>query len=233
MLDLALRHPARDDFLDACLQAWPQKSATNKTRMWNHLTRRYLTITERRVQPTPFLRMYEKLQGTPAADELIFYQLCLSTPLVLRTLRSLARDALLNTGEARFTRYHLEQILVGIFGRLTQSTSERVRQILREGGRLRQEGEQYIARGGCPRDAVLGFGLYADSERLGWRSPASAVIVAEADIAAAFLCTRPLLIAGLQRLANLGHCEYHSHGGTDQVQLRHANLEEFVHAWAC
>ncbi len=69
MLDLAQRHSDRGEFFDACLRALPQKSDTNKTRMWNHLTRRYLVIAENRVQPTAFLRMYAKVQATPAADE--------------------------------------------------------------------------------------------------------------------------------------------------------------------
>jgi hypothetical protein len=40
-----------------------------------------------------------------------------------------------------------------------------------------------------------------------------------------------LLIAGVNKLATKGHCEYHRHGSTDQVQLIHQSLEEYVDAW--
>lgn len=147
--------------------------------------------------------MYAKLQGSEAANDLIFFQLCRTTPLVLEVLRNLARDALLNTGEAHFSKYHLNQILTEIFGHVTQSTSERVRQILRDAGRISQEGNSYIARSGLPADGVLGFGLYMDAGRFGWRAPSSQSIVQEADIAAAFLTNRPLLAQGIQRLAKI------------------------------
>jgi hypothetical protein len=146
-------------------------------------------------------------------------------------LRSLARDALVHTGQARFTKYHLDQILANIFGRVTKSTSERVRQILREAGRLQLEKKEYIATSYVPIDAVLAYGLYNDAEHWGWRAPSSQTVMDAADVTATFLCTRPLLLQGIQRLAEQGHIEYHRHGNTDQIQLVYSSLEEFVNAW--
>jgi hypothetical protein len=143
----------------------------------------------------------------------------------------LAQDALLDTGSATFTKFHLDQILTSLFGRLTKSTSERVLQILREAGCLQKKGQEYVVTSSCPSDSVLGYGLYADAERHGWRAPSSHVVLGESDITAAFLCNRPLLVGGVQRLARLGHCDYHTHGSTDQIQLIHQNLQEFVDAW--
>ena len=231
MLELACQDRERDWVREQCIQQWPQASVVNKEKMWNHLSRRYLQIQDNEIVETPFLVLYRHLAAEQEKLDLISYQLCQSTQLLLDVLRSLAKDALLNTGAASFTKSHLDQILAALFGHVTKSTSERVRQILRETGRLRLEGQNYVATSRCPVDAVLGVGLYSDAERHGWRAPSAFVVVAESDITATFLCNRPLLIAGIQRLAQLGHCEYHTHGSTDQIQLVHRSLREFVDAW--
>jgi hypothetical protein len=231
MLNLACQEQQRDHVREACIKKWPQKSTTNKEKMWNHLSRRYLEIMNGTITVTPFLRVYHGLPAEQEKLDLIFYQLCQTTPLLLEVLRSLAKDTLLNTGTASFTRFHLDQILASRFGHVTKSTSERVRQILRESGRLQLEGQKYIAKSSCPSIAVLGFGLYADAEHHGWRAPSTGIVLADSDIAAAFLCNRPLLIGGIEQLARRGHWEYHTHSNTDQIQLAHGSLQEFVNAW--
>ena len=231
MLQKACAEQARDRVRAECIAEWPQASAANKEKMWNHLSRRYLEIENDAIVRTPFITMYQTSRSEKERFELIFYQLCQSTPLLLRVLRALAQDTLLDTGSATFTKFHLDQILTSLFGRVTKSTSERVRQILRQAGRLQQQGREYLATSSCPSDSVLGYGLYADADRHGWRAPSSHVVLAESDVSAAFLCNRPLLVGGVQRLARLGHCDYHTHGSTDQIQLVHQNLQEFVDAW--
>jgi hypothetical protein len=231
MLGLACQDQRRDTVREACIKQWPQASATNKEKMWSHLSRRFLEVDGDKIIVTPFLQMYGGLKREQEKLDLIFYQLCQSTPLLLAVLRSLAKDKLLDTGTASFTKFHLDQILESHFGHVTRSTSERVRQILRESGRLRQDGPSYLATGSCPSDAVLGFGIYADANHHGWRAPSTAVILLDSDVTAAFLCTRPLLIGGIDRLARQGHCDYHTHGTTDQVQLVYTSLQEFVNAW--
>jgi hypothetical protein len=231
MLDLARGERHLDGLRAMCIKMWPQKSTTNKVKMWNHLSRRYLVVDDGSVSLTPFLQMYNGLNSDREKLDLVFLQLCHSTPLLLDVLRSLAKDTLLNTGSASFTKYHLDQILASHFGHVTKSTSERVRQILCESGRLRQEGQTYLATSSCPPPAVLAYGLYADAAQHGWRAPSTAVVLADSDVAATFLCNRPLLIGGIEELARRGHCEYHIHGNTDQIQLFHSGLQEFVYAW--
>jgi hypothetical protein len=232
LLDAALRIPDREGLREACVDAWPQRSATNKSRMWIHLANRYLVFEDDRAVATPFLRLFQKLHGNDqAALDLMFFRLCQTTPVVLATLRALTTDALRSTGQASFTKYHLDQLLESIFGRVTKSTCERVRQILIHAGRLKLVDKTYVAMADCPATAVLGYALYTEAGSEGWRAPSSAALLERSDLAAAFLCSRPLLVNGLQSLSGAGHCAYHRHGQTDQIQLIYQDAEEFVDAW--
>src|SRR5947208_8854063 len=111
MLDFACQERQRDRVREACVKRWPQASTTNKEKMWNHLSRRYLRIDDNTIVATPFLQMYQGLTKEQEKLDLVFYQLCQTTPLLLEVLRSLAKDTLLDTGTASFTRFHLDQIL--------------------------------------------------------------------------------------------------------------------------
>jgi hypothetical protein len=233
MLDRALEDRDRDAVREACLNGgWPQPSMPNKIRMWTHLSNRYLIVDAGKIVETPFLSMYHKLKSHEAAQlDLMFYQLCRTTPVLLETLRSLAAGTLFNTGQASFTKYHLDQLLESLFGRITKSTCERIRQILVHAGRFILEGRTYIAKTSCPAEAVLGYALYADAERNGWRAPSSQTVTDQGDLSAIFLCSRPLLVAGIHRLSGQGYCELHRHGQTDQIQLMYRDLRSFVDAW--
>jgi hypothetical protein len=217
---------------DYCLENWLQKSTTNKIRMWSHLSNRFFDIEGGQIVHTPFLEMYSKVKDSPRDSlDLIFFQLCRRTPLVYQTLHSLAAGSFQNTGEAIFSKYHLDQLLENIFGHIPQSTCERVRQILIKAGRLTLINGNYIATAYCPSESILGFGIYHDAEMNGWRAPSTMTMMDQGTFAATFLCNRPLLIAGINRLAAKGHCEYHRHGNTDQVQFIHQSLAEYVNAW--
>lgn len=233
MLDQTSKSLDRDEVREACLnEGWPQPSMPNKIRMWTHLSNRYLKVDSGKILETPFLIMYRKLQNHETAQlDLMFYQLCQTTPVVLETLRSLATTTLFTTGQASFTKYHLDQLLTSLFGRITKSTCERIRQILIHAGRFSLKGKTYLARTGCPGEAVLGYALYSDAERYGWRAPSSQAVIDQGDLAPTFLCNRSLLIAGVQRLADRGHCEVLRHGQADQIQLSHKDLRSFVNAW--
>jgi hypothetical protein len=232
MLGCALNEISQQSIRDYCIQHWPQKSVPNKVRMWTHLSKRYLDFKAGKILRTPFLKLYGKIYTSERDDlDLIFLQLCGKTAIIFETLRSLVTDSFLNTGEAVFSKYHLDQLLEKIFGHVPQSTCERVRQILIRAGRLRMTDSNYTAKAYCPSESVLGYALYQDGERYGWRAPSTTTIMEQGTIAPAFLCNRSLLIVGVTRLASEGHCEYHRHGHTDQVQLTHRSLEEFVDAW--
>ena len=140
-------------------------------------------------------------------------------------------DSFLNTGEAVFSRYHLDQLLERKYERMPQSTRDRVRSILVKAGRLKLSKSNYSVITYCPTEAVLGYALYHDASKNGWRAPSTATVINEGTIAPIFMCNRALLIVGINKLATKGHCEYHRHGSTDQVQLIHQSLEEYVDAW--
>lgn len=232
MLESAVENSEQQTVRDYCIANWPQKSIPNKIKMWNHLSKRYFDIDAGKIVSTPFLNMYGKVKSSPQDSlDLIFFQLCHRTPLVFRTLKSLASGSFFNTGEAVFSKYHLDQLLENIFGHIPQSTCERVRQILIKAGRLTLSNSNYFASAYCPSESILGFALYHDAERNGWRAPSTNTIMNQGTIAATFLCNRPLLIAGVNRLAVKGFCEYHRHGNTDQIQLIHHSLEDYVDAW--
>ena len=232
MLNCALSYQDQQSVREYCLQKWPQKSMPNKIRMWNHLSKRYLDVEFGRIIQTPFLMLYGKIQASFCDSlDLIFLQLCCRTPLIYKTLYSLSTDSFLNTGEAIFSKYHLDQLLENIFGHVPQSTCERVRQILIKAGRLTMSNSNYSAIAYCPSESVLGYVIYQDAELNGWRAPSTTTLMEQGMVAATFLCNRPLLITGVNRLAKQGHCEYQRHGHTDQIQLTHRSLEEFVNAW--
>jgi hypothetical protein len=191
-----------------------------------------LYFDQGRLVETPFISFYRKLSAQDQAKlQLVFFQLCQTTPVVLQTLRSLATSALFTTGQAAFTKYHLDQLLESLFGRVTKSTCERIRQILILMGRLELQGKNYVAGTSCPSDPVLGYGLYADAQKHGWRAPSTSTIVEQGDLCPTFLCSRPLLVVGLQRLSSRGACEFHKHAQTDQVQLTYPSLEHYVNVW--
>lgn len=232
MLDAAVGCSLQQSVKDYCIEKWPQESMTNKARMWNHLSKRYFNFQAGQIASTPFLKMYAKIKASPRDSlDLIFFQLCLNTPLVYQTLQSLVSGSFQNTGEAVFSKYHLDQLLEKIFGHIPQSTCERVRQILIKAGRLTLSNSNYLASAYCPSEPILGFALYHDAEFNGWRAPSTHTVMDQGTIAAAFLCNKPIFIAGVNRLAAKGHCEYHRHGNTDQIQLTHQTLEDFVYAW--
>lgn len=232
MLDYAVACPDKESLRDYCLDKWPQKSLTNKVRMWNHLSSRYLDFDSGRTVQTPFLKLYEKIRASPQdALDLIFFQLCYKTPLIFQTLRSLATDSFLNTGEAVFSKYHLDQLLENIFGHIPKSTCERICQILIKAGRLTLSNSNYSAKAYCPSESVLGYALYQDAETYGWRAPSTTILMEHGTVTTIFLCNRPLFISGINHLASKGHCEYHQLGQMDQIQLTHRSLEDFVNAW--
>jgi len=232
MLAFALQQDNQQSVRDYCIQNWPQKSVPNKVRMWNHLSKRYFKIDGGRIVHTPFLKLYGKLAANEQDSlDLIFFKLCCETPVVFESLRALAASSFLNTAEAVFAKYHLDQLLENIFGHVPKSTCERVRQILIKAGRLRLSGNNYTTVAYCPAEPVLGYVLYHDADQNGWCAPSTLTIMEQGTIVPAFLCNRPLLVAATKRLASKGHCEYHQHGQTDQVQLTHHTLEEFVDAW--
>lgn len=232
LLDAALKSNDVQTVLESCIQHWPQKSESNKKKLWQHLKYHYLEIENNSIQSTPFLTMFRKLRSNDAAvQDLIFFQLCTTTPILFETLSLLVTDSFLNTGEAVFSRYHLDQLLERKYERMPQSTRDRVRSILVKAGRLKLSKSNYSVTTYCPAEAVLGYALYHDASNKGWRAPSTATIINQGTIAPIFMCNRALLIAGVNKLAAMGNCEYHRHGSTDQVQLTHQSLEEYVHAW--
>lgn len=215
-----------------CIQRWPQKSESNKEKLWQHMKYRFLEIENGLIKNSAFLKIYRKIcANDDAVQDLVFFKLCITTPILFETLSLLVTDSFLNTGEAVFSRYHLDQLLERKYERMPQSTRDRVRSILVKAGRLSLSKSNYSVTTYCPNEAVLGYALYHDALRNGWRAPSTATVIAEGTIAPIFMCNRALLIAGIHKLAVKGHCEYHRHGNTDQVQLIHQSPEEYVDAW--
>lgn len=232
LLDAALLSSDVQSVRSSCIQCWPQKSESNKEKLWQHMRYRFLEIENNSIKNTSFLNMFRKIRSCDEAiQDLVFFQLCITTPILFETLSLLVTDSFLNTGEAFFSRYHLEQLLEHKYERMPQSTRDRVRSILVKAGRLKLSKSNYSVTTYCPTEAILGYALYHDASKNGWRAPSTATIINEGTIAPTFMCNRALLIAGVNKLATKGHCEYHRHGSTDQVQLIHQSLEEYVDAW--
>ncbi len=232
LLDAALESSDVQTVRGSCIQHWPQKSESNKEKLWQHMKYRFLEIENNSIISTPFLRMLRKIRSNDdAVQDLVFFQLCITTPVLFETLSLLVTDSFLNTGEAVFSRYHLDQLLERKYDRMPESTRDRVRSILVKAGRLSLSKSNYSVMAYCPTEAVLGYALYHDAFRNGWRAPSTATVINEGTIAPIFMCNRALLIGGLNKLASKGHCEYHRHGSTDQIQLIHRSLEEYVDAW--
>lgn len=234
LLDYVVSFPIRDieTIWAYCNKTWPQRSEANKKRLWRHLKYRFLKINQDNIVDTPFLRMYKKIRNEdPAVQDLIFFQLCIMTPILYETLSLLVTDSFLNTGEAVFSKYHLDQLLEKKYERFPKSTRDRVRSILVKAGKLELSKSNYIVKAYLPTESILGYAIYFDSLRKGWRAPSTETIINQSVIGPIFLCNKSLLIAGVNKLAANGHCEYHRHGQTDQVQLIHRNLEEYVEAW--
>lgn len=193
---------------------------------------RFLVVENDQIKETPFLRMFRKIRlNDEEIQDLVFFQLCITTPILLETLSLLVTDSFLNTGEAVFSRYHLDQLLEQKYDRMPQSTRDRVRSILVKAGRLKLSKSNYSVTTYCPSEAVLGYALYHDASKNGWRAPSTTTVINDGIIAPIFMCNRTLLIAGVKKLAAKGHCEYHRHGNTDQIQLIHQSLEDYVNAW--
>lgn len=232
LLDSAIEGVDAKVLREECFQRWPQKSEANKERLWQHLKNRFLIVENCAIVKTPLLKMFRKIRAyDEAVQDLVFFQLCITTPILFETLSLLVTDSFLNTGEAVFSRYHLDQLLERKYERIPQSTRDRVRSILVKAGRLKLSKSNYSVTTYCPTEAVLGYALYHDASKNGWRAPSTATVINEGTIAPIFMCNRALLIAGVNKLATKGHCEYHRHGSTDQVQLIHQSLEEYVDAW--
>mgnify|MGYP000844978859 FL=1 len=232
LLDAALESNDAQAVRGSCIQCWPQKSESNKEKLWQHMKHRFLEIENNSIKNTSFLKMFRKIRNNDeAVQDLVFFQLCITTPILFETLLLLVTDSFLNTGEAVFSRYHLDQLLERKYERMPQSTRDRVRSILVKAGRLKLSKSNYSVTTYCPTEAVLGYALYHDASKNGWRAPSTATVIHEGTIAPIFMCNRALLIAGVNKLATKGHCEYHRHGSTDQVQLIHQSLEEYVDAW--
>lgn len=232
LLDAALESKDTQVVRNSCIHHWPQKSESNKDKLWQHMKFRFLEIENNSIKDTPFLKMFRKVRANDeAVQDLVFFQLCITTPILLETLSLLVTDSFLNTGEAVFSRYHLDQLLERKYERMPQSTRDRVRSILVKAGRLRLSKSNYSVTTYCPTEAVLGYALYHDASHHAWRAPSTMTVINDGAIAPIFMCNRALLIAGVNKLANKGHCEYHRHGNTDQVQLIYQSLEEYVDAW--
>ena len=232
LLDAALESTDVQAVRGSCIRRWPQKSESNKEKLWQHMKYRFLEIENNSIKNTPFLKMFRKIRtNDEAVQDLVFFQLCITTPILFETLSLLVTDSFLNTGEAVFSRYHLDQLLERKYERMPQSTRDRVRSILVKAGRLKLSKSNYSVTTYCPTEAVLGYAFYHDASKHGWRAPSTVTVINEGTVAPIFMCNRALLIAGFNKLATKGHCEYHRHGSTDQVQLIHQSLEEYVDAW--
>ncbi len=232
LLDAALESKDVQAVRSSCIHRWPQKSASNKEKLWQHMKYRFLEIESNNIKDTPFLQMFRKIRtNDEAVQDLVFFQLCITTPILFETLSLLVTDSFLNTGEAVFSRYHLDQLLERKYERMRLSTRDRVRSILVKAGRLKLSKSNYSVTTYCPTEAVLGYALYHDALRNAWRAPSTMTVISEGTIAPIFMCNRSLLIVGINKLATKGHCEYHRHGNTDQVQLIYQSLEEYVNAW--
>ena len=232
LLDYALKSKEQLTVHNSCIQNWSQKSEANKERIWRHLKYRFLEFDKERIVETPFLKMFRKVRNDDkAVQDLIFFQLCMTTPILLEILTLLGTDSFQDTGEAVFSKYHLDQLLEKKYGRMPQSTRNRVQTILVKAGKLKPSKSIYKVKAYLPAESILGYAIYFDSLRNGWRAPSTATLMNQSIIASVFLCNRSLLIAGVNKLSAKGHCEYHRHGQTDQIQLTHQTLEEYVDAW--
>ncbi len=232
LLDFSLKSKDQQAVRNSCIQSWPQKSESNKEKLWQHMKFRFLEIENGTIVDTPFLRMFKKVRNEDdAVRDLIFFQLCMTTPILYETLSLLVTDSFLNTGEAVFSKYHLDQLLEKKYERMPQSTRDRVRSILVKSGKLKLSKSNYKVKTYLPTESILGYAIYFDSLRNGWRAPSTATLMNQSVIAPVFLCNRSLLVAGVNKLSAKGHCEYHRHGQTDQIQLTYQTLEEYVDAW--
>ena len=87
----------------SCIQCWPQKSESNKEKLWQHMRYRFLEIENNSIKNTSFLNMFRKIRSCDEAiQDLVFFQLCITTPILFETLSLLVTDSFLNTGEAFF-----------------------------------------------------------------------------------------------------------------------------------
>ena len=232
LLDTALERKDISSVRSSCIRSWPQKSESNKEKLWQHMKYRFLEVENNSIIDTPFLKMFRKNRvNDVATQDLIFFQLCIATPILFETLSLLVTDSFLNTGEAVFSRYHLDQLLEDKYERMPQSTRDRVRSILVKAGRLKLLKSNYSVTTYCPTEAILGYALYHDAKKNGWRAPSTNTVINEGTIAPIFTSNRTKLIAGVNKLAAKGHCEYHRHGNTDQIQLIYQSLGEYVDAW--
>jgi hypothetical protein len=157
LLDTALESKNALSVRSSCVRRWPQKSESNKEKLWQHMKYRFLEIEHNSIIDTPFLEMFRKIRANDeAVQDLVFFQLCITTPILFETLSLLVTDSFLNTGEAVFSRYHLEQLLERKYERMPQSTRDRVRSILVKAGRLKLSKSNYSVTTYCPTEAVLG-----------------------------------------------------------------------------
>lgn len=135
LLDAALESNDAHAVRGSCIQRWPQKSESNKEKLWQHMKYRFLEIENNSIKNTSFLKMFRKIRSNDeAVQDLVFFQLCITTPILSETLSLLVTDSFLNTGEA-----------------------------------------------------VLGYALYHDASKNGWRAPSTATVINEGTIAPIFM----------------------------------------------
>ena len=178
LLNSALNIQDVKELRKTCIKLWPQKSEANKERIWRHIKFRFLEINNDKVVLSPFLGFFQKINNdNVSVKDLHFFQLCIKTPILYETLSSLISESFINTGEAHFSNYHLNQLLEKKYKRIPSSTKNRLLSIMIKSKRLKVDKSNYSVIAYCPNEAVLGYGLYHDSLKNGWRSPSSATII--------------------------------------------------------
>jgi len=68
LLDGALESTDSQAVRNFCIQQWPQKSKSNKEKLWQHMKCRFLEIEDRAIKNTPFLKMFQLLGNNLLPD---------------------------------------------------------------------------------------------------------------------------------------------------------------------
>jgi hypothetical protein len=84
LLDASLESTDAQVVRGSCIRRWPQKSESNKDKLWQHMKYRFLEIESNAIKNTPFLKMFRKIRtNDEAVQDLVFFQLCIATPILL------------------------------------------------------------------------------------------------------------------------------------------------------
>lgn len=76
LLDAALESNDAQTVRGSCIQRWPQKSESNKEKLWQHMKYRFLEIEGRSIKSTPFLKMFRKIRSNDeTVQDLVLFQL--------------------------------------------------------------------------------------------------------------------------------------------------------------